>query len=384
MTGFTDDDRTWMKRAIRLAEKGRGSTRPNPMVGAVIVKNGKVISEGYHRRPGEDHAEIAAIKNSPVPVRGSTMYVSLEPCTFTGRTPPCSHAIIEAGLGKVIIGALDPNPKVKGSGIMQLKEAGIDVLHGLYDKEVRYQNEIFFKNMEEDMPFVCAKIASSLDGKLAAADAGSRWITGPVSRKAVQDLRREYGCVLTGINTVLADDPALFPRAGLKSSLGKNLDKFLEDGEDKRFTRVILDTHLRIPPGSAIAGTSDRIRTVVFAGRVNKKRPRGETFMNIEHSASGKWRPADVLKVLYRKYGITSVLLEAGPAVLTSFLTSGLIDKFKVFIAPLIIGGGSGYGMFGDTGAKNIPDSIRLRFASFKRSGQDILITAYPITERGQ
>jgi diaminohydroxyphosphoribosylaminopyrimidine deaminase/5-amino-6-(5-phosphoribosylamino)uracil reductase len=227
MTVFTEQDRIFMRQAIDLAEKGRGRTNPNPMVGAVIVRDGKVISTGYHRKAGADHAEVDAIKNSPVPVNGSIIYVNLEPCSIQGRTPPCTDALIQNGFKKVIIGSVDPNPEIDGNGIRKLKSAGIEVLDGLFSEEVAVQNEIFFKNMKSGLPFVCAKIASSIDGKLATRTSDSKWITSTVSRKMVQGMRIEYGSVLTGINTVLADDPTLFPKTDTGGTIEGNIKSFL-------------------------------------------------------------------------------------------------------------------------------------------------------------
>ncbi len=379
-----------MKRAIGLAEKGRGCTSPNPMVGAVIVKDSRIISEGYHRKAGEDHAEIDAIKNSCLTVKGSDIYVSLEPCTVAGRTPPCADELIKRGFKKVIIGAIDPNPQVKGSGIKKLKEAGIEVLSGLFEEEIKKQNEVFFKHMQCKMPFVCAKIASSIDGKLAAATSDSKWITCLSSRNTVQDLRREYGCVLTGINTILADDPTLFPKNDASASRDFNLKHFISS-DNNRFTRVILDSHLRIPLDSQMVRTARKIKTIVFAGSrsankdilAEKEEFLREASVNIEYSSSKRWDPEKILKVLYDKYDIVSVMIEAGPAVLTSFLRSMLIDKFKIFIAPKIIGGDSSFDMFGKIGADKVKDSIKLKFDSFNKSGDDMLITAYPAKNTG-
>ncbi len=390
MMRFTDRDRKLMKKAISLAKKGCGSTSPNPMVGAVIVKDGRIISEGYHRKPGEDHAEIAAIKNSKTAVKGSDIYISLEPCTITGRTPPCADELIRKGFKKVIIGAVDPNPEVRGSGIKKLKEAGIEVLSGLFEKEIKKQNEVFFKHIQEKMPFVCAKIASSIDGKLAAANSDSKWITCLYSRNTVQDLRREYGCVLTGINTILADNPTLFPKNDTSASEDVNLKHFTASGNSS-FTRVIMDSRLRIPLDSRIVRTAGKIKTIIFAGSksasndilAGKKRLLRKASINIEYSSSHRWDPEKVLKTLYNKYNIVSVMLEAGPAILTSFLRSRLIDKFMIFIAPKIIGGNRGFNMFEKIGTDKVKDSIKLEFDSFNKSGDDILITAYPVKNTG-
>jgi diaminohydroxyphosphoribosylaminopyrimidine deaminase / 5-amino-6-(5-phosphoribosylamino)uracil reductase len=382
MAGFSTDDRRYMERALRLAEKGRGLTRPNPMVGAVIVKNGRIISEGYHQCPGKDHAEIDAIKKSRADVKGSTIYVTLEPCTVAGRTPPCADELIRQGFSRVVVGAVDPNPLVMGKGLNRLRSAGIEVDPGLFQDEVKKQNEVFFKNMETGLPFVCAKTASSIDGKMAAPGSDSRWITGPSSRQRVQDLRQEYGCVLTGINTIIADDPTLFPKKKLEGSLKQNMDSFLDQEQSSSFTRVILDNKLRTPAGSALVQTSGSIRTVVFTGdNAGKTGPYGN--MVFECRDKGKWQPREIIKLLYDKYGVTSVMLEAGPSVLTSFLNDRVIDKFIFFIAPRIIGGHSSYSMFGDTGVKMIGDSIGIRFDSFASSGEDILIMAYPAYRKG-
>jgi diaminohydroxyphosphoribosylaminopyrimidine deaminase / 5-amino-6-(5-phosphoribosylamino)uracil reductase len=385
MTEFTDRDREFMQRAIALAEKGRGRTSPNPMVGAVIVKDGNIISEGYHRRAGQDHAEIDAIKNSRLSVSGSTMYVSLEPCTITGKTPPCADVIIRKGFKRVVIGSIDPNPEVNGSGVKKLREAGIEVSTGLMEDEVKKQNEVFFRHIRYNRPFICAKIASSIDGKLAAKTSDSKWITCIASRKKVQELRTEYGCVLTGINTVLADNPTLFPKYDLSAGLDLNLKYFTKHG-NKKFTRAILDTHLRISTDSAIIRTADRIKTVIFTGpyspkeheRLNKENILRNNSVFIEYCDSGKWTPEKISRVLYRQYDITSLMVEAGPGVLTSFLKAGAIDKFNIFIAPKVIGGDSGFDMFKKLDTNSLNESIRLTFDSAIKSGDDVLITAYP------
>ncbi len=385
MTEFTDRDREFMGRALELAENGRGHTSPNPMVGAVIVKDGRIISEGYHRKAGEDHAEIDAIKNSSLDVSSSTMYVSLEPCTITGRTPPCADVIINKGFKRVIIGSIDPNPEVNGSGVKKLREAGIKVSTGLLEDKVKRQNEVFFKHIRYKRPFICAKIASSIDGKLAAKNSDSKWITCISSRKKVQELRTEYGCVLTGINTVIADNPTLFPKNDLSACLDSNLRYFTEHGNN-RFTRVILDTHLRIPADSAIVQTAGRIKTIIFAGprsaedgeMINKENILRDNSVSIEYCNSGKWTPEKISEVLYAGYGITSFMIEAGPGVLTSFLKAAAIDKFYIFIAPKVIGGDSDFDMFKKLDIKNLSESIGLIFDSAIKSGDDLHITAYP------
>lgn len=385
MTIFSEQDRIFMKKAISLAEKGRGRTRPNPMVGAVIVRDGKIVSTGYHRKAGADHAEVDAIKNSPVPVKGADIYVTLEPCSIQGRTPPCTDTLISNGLKRVIVGAIDPNPRVNGSGIKKLKDSGIEVASGLFSGEIARQNEIFFKHMGGGLPFVCVKIASSLDGKLAARTSDSKWITSPGSRELVQTLRMEYGCILTGINTVIADDPTLFPKTDPGGTIEDNLNSFLNGGHPD-FYRVVLDTDLRIPLDSSLLKTAHSISTIIFAanacrdnaGSTEKIKKIKSSKAALEFMDDSRLDPEKVLKILYGKYGIISVMLEAGPAILTSFLTKGLIDKFVVFIAPKITGGDSPYNMFGKLENDFIGDSSRLEFYSFERTGSDIMITAYP------
>ena len=388
MKVFSKQDRIFMRKAIILAEKGRGGTRPNPMVGAVIVKDGEILSTGYHRKAGADHAEVDAIKNSPVPVRGANIYVTLEPCSIQGRTPPCTDALISNGLLRVIIGSKDPNPKVSGSGIKILEEAGIEVSCGLFSDEIARQNEIFFKHIKDGLPFICAKIASSLDGKLAAGTSDSRWITSSVSREQVQKLRIEYGCVLTGINTVIADDPTLFPKTDPSGTIKENLKSFL-DGGHPDFYRVVLDTDLRIPLDSNLLKTAGDIRTIIFAADACKnKAGSNEKIRKIKRSRAflefmdgRRLGLKKVLGILYSKYGIISVMLEAGPTILTSFLTKEFIDKFVIFIAPKIIGGDSPYNMFGKLKIDFIRDSITLNFHSFEKTGSDIMLTAYPEME---
>ncbi len=391
MTVFTEQDKIFMRRAIVLAEKGRTLTTPNPMVGAVIVRDGKVLSTGYHKKAGSDHAEVDAIKNSSVPVKGSDIYVNLEPCSIQGRTPPCTDALIRNGFKRVIIGAVDPNPKINGNGIRKLKDAGIEVSSGLFSGEVALQNEIFFRNMKCKLPFVCAKIASSIDGKLAAKSSDSKWITSIQSRKMVQEMRMEYGSVLTGINTIIVDDPTLFPKTDPGGTIKDNLRNFLESKRTDYF-RIILDTDLRIPLGSNIIKTAGDISTIIFTsdkciGKIgtNKKVEKlQDSKISLEFLPGIRPDPGELLKILYNKYGIVSVMIEAGPAVLTSFLTGQLIDKFIIFMAPKIIGGDSPYNMFSKLENNLVGDSTDLEFSSFKKLGSDLMITAYPLDNNKQ
>jgi len=384
---FDENDKKYMNEAIRLAEKGKGKTAPNPMVGAVIVKNGKVIGKGYHHKAGSAHAEIDAISNSHGPVRGSTIYISLEPCTMHGKTPPCTEALIKHGFNEVVIGSGDPNPEVNGNGIKLLKKAGIKVRHGLFADKVASQNEVFFKHIRTGKPFVCAKIASSIDGRLATGTSDSKWITSIESRKKVQKLRKEYNCVLTGINTVIADNPTLYPK--------KDIERPPEDLNNiaaaNNFYRVILDSSLKLSLDSNIVKTAGIVKTIIFSspgsgkkypGKVNRLKDSG---IDLLFSRQLKHKGLDITKILetlYKKYGITSVLLECGPTLLTSFLKKNQIDKFIIFFAPKIIGGDNKFNMFGDLGVKKMKDSINLEFGVFKKEGPDLSITLYPSNNR--
>ncbi len=384
---FTEEDKKYMELAIKLAEKGRGSTNPNPMVGTVITKNGRIISSGYHRQAGLPHAEIEAINNSSQSLDNSTMYVTLEPCTFQGKTPPCVDEIVKHRFKEIIIGCIDPNPKVNGRGIRFLKKAGIKTRSGLLKEKVKLQNEVFFKQIKTGIPFVCCKIASSIDGKLAARTSDSRWITSDKSRMQVQDLRKEYGCTFTGINTILADDPYLFPRKGIKGLISLN-----KDYNGQKFYRVILDSSLRINLDSNIIKTSDMARTIIFTAKKQGKTAQNKIkelcknnidVLEVDRETN-KIFGLDILKVLktlYKKYEITSLLLECGPTLVTSFLKRDLIDKFIFYLAPKIIGGDSSYSMFGGLGIDRITDCINLRFDSIRRSGGDVVVTAYPLKE---
>ncbi len=391
--GFTSDDIKYMKLAVKLAEKGRGKTSPNPMVGAVIVKDGKIISKGYHKKAGCAHAEIEAIKNCKKPLEGSTMYVTLEPCTIYGKTPPCADEIIKHKFKEVVIGCIDPNPLVNGRGADLIKKSGISVRKGLLENEISVQNEIFFKNIKTNMPFICCKIASSIDGKLAAKTSDSKWITSEKSRKIVQCLRKEYGCVLTGINTILIDNPFLLPMKKLGAACS---DTNFDISGNQKFYRVILDRRLRMKLNSNIVKTSKLAKTIIFtdtknnlknkskANKINGKNidtiPIGTIGKNSK--SSKKLNIKEGLSILHKRYGITSILLEAGPTVITSFLKNNLIDKFIIFLAPKIIGGDSKYSMFSKLDIDKVKNSLKVKFASIKKTGEDVVIFAYPAKQQ--
>ncbi len=374
MDAFTEDDKKYMRLALDLARKAGKATRPNPLVGAVIVKDGQIISTGYHKKAGTDHAEIAAIKAAGQPLSGSKMVVTLEPCTVYGRTPPCVDQLIQYGFAEVVIGSRDPNPNIHGQGIKKLRDANIQVKEGLFAQEVALQNEEFFKNMKTGLPFVISKMALSLDGKTATSCRDSKWITSPSSRKLVQKLRKDAGCLITGIGTVAADNPYLYPRQPLE-------DTNLKQGRLKNFYRAIFDTHLRIGLDSHIAKTLDKVETILLTAssdqnKIGTLQQRGALVEKVP-CRDNRVDIKQALSVLYQKYGITAALLESGPALNTAFFKQGAIDKLIVFFGPLIIGG-SGLSVFADLGVEKMSQSYLVDFADIKRIGNDLMLTAYP------
>jgi len=411
---FTKEDIKFMRLAIKLAQKGSGTVSPNPLVGAVIVKDGKIISTGYHKMAGTAHAEINAINAVKVIPPGSKMYVTLEPCSFYGKTPPCVDAIIKNKFSEVIISSLDPNPKVNGKGVEILRKAGISVKFGLLEDETKYQNEIFFKHIKSKMPFICVKIASSIDGKLAISSGDSKWITGLDSRKMVQKLRFNYGAILTGINTIIKDNPLLYPR----KNINMNLDLYNEDDIKKsiitkkiiikkfneeinnqyiysKFFRIILDSNLKIDLNSNIVKTSKFFKTIIFISKeilnnndiiskinnLNKLNidvipVNSSSSFNLKNDQNNYLNLKEILDYLYNKYEITSILVEAGQTLVTSLLKENLIDKFLIFLAPKIIGESS-YNMFNDLHINNMDECLKLKFNKIKKLQDDLLLEAY-------
>jgi len=358
------NDEHWMKRALRLAEKGKGRTSPNPMVGAVLVKNGKVIGEGYHIKAGADHAEIIALTKGGEKAEGTTLYLNLEPCIHYGRTPPCAPAVIEAKVKRVVIGMEDPNPLVRGRGLESLKKAGLDVEVGILEKECRRLNEAFCKYILKKEPFVILKVAATLDGKMATRERDSKWISGETSRQFVHRMRDQVDGVLVGVGTVLKDDPQLTTR--------------IKKGRDPY--RIILDSRLRIPEEAKVIGNSPSkaiIATTELAARdkIEKLEKRGVRILVLD-SKKGK---VD-LKHCLSKLGemeIMSLMVEGGSQINGSFLDEGLIDKIFLFISPKLIGDREALGIFGGHGKATLKEAIALNELRVRRIGEDILIEGY-------
>ncbi len=323
----TQLDRRYLRMACRLAAKAAGRTSPNPMVGAVLASGNKVIATGYHRFAGGDHAEIVALKHAGSKARGATLYINLEPCSHYGRTPPCTDALIGAGIKEVVAGMTDPNPLVAGRGFRQLRRAGIRVSHGLLEQECRLLNEAFIKYITRRLPFVTLKLAASLDGKIAAVTGDARWISGSASRKRVHQLRNHVDAVLVGAETVITDDPQLTCRI-----LG-----------GRNPWRVVLDGRLRIPLSARLLRHPDADKTIVVTSDTapsRKVRALQAAGVHVWQFAVRRgeipWR--SVLRRLAES-GIVSVLVEGGARVAASALKAGAVDKILFFYAPKILGG---------------------------------------------
>ncbi|MDF2882916.1 MAG: ribD [Clostridiaceae bacterium] len=360
-------DVRYMKRALELAEKGAGYTNPNPLVGAVIVKNEKIIGEGYHQVFGSSHAEVNAFKNATEDVKGATMYVTLEPCSHYGKTPPCANAIVEKGIKKVIIGLVDPNPQVSGRGIKILQDNGIEVITGVLEEKGRKLNEIFLKYITTKLPFCTMKTAMTLDGKIAAYTGDSRWVTGELSRKYVHQLRHRMSGIMVGIGTVLADDPMLTTR--------------FDNGEGRDPVRIIVDTRARIPLEAKVLNVTSKARTIIAAS----EKAHSEKLKALEEKGaeviiaplkSGKVDLSFLMKALGER-NIDSVLLEGGSELNYAALQEDIVDKVNAFIAPKIVGGSSSKTPVGGEGKAYMKDAFLLNEIDIHRFGEDIMIEGY-------
>ncbi len=358
------EDIEYMRRAIELAERGVGFTNPNPMVGAVVVKGGKVIGEGWHERYGEWHAERNALKNCTVPAEGATMYVTLEPCCHHGKTPPCTEAIIEHGIARVVVGMEDPNPLVAGKGIALLREAGIEVVCGVEEDALREQNRVFLKYISSKLPWVAMKTAMTLDGKIATRTGSSRWITGTESRVYVHELRHRFMAVLVGIGTAVADDPLLNCR--------------IEGRGVRQPVRVVVDSNARLSLDSRLVKTAGEYRTIVAHTRfADEKRLKALQEAGVElllcEEKEGLVDIRNLLELLGRA-GIDSILLEGGGSLNYTFLAEGLVDEVYAFIAPKIVGGMNAKTPVEGMGIENMADAIDLELKSMLNIGEDVLL----------
>lgn len=351
-----------MSLALELAEKGRGRVEPNPMVGAVLVKNGEIIGKGYHRVFGGPHAEIHAINEGGANCKGATLYVSMEPCAHYGKTAPCVDAIIKAGIAKVVTTVIDPNPITSGKGIQKLKDAGIEVVLGVMESQAKGLNAPFFKLMQKGLPYVMVKWAMSLDGKIATHTGDSRWITSEESRVYVHKIRGQMDGILVGINTVLRDDPLLTCR--------------LEGGRNPK--RIIIDSNASLPLNSRLLKTINESEIIVA---VNKN-VQHERVSKLEQLGCKIIQTRDMngcvdLKDLFRRLGemnLTNILVEGGSRVITSMFEGHLVDKVMVFIAPIIIGGEGAKSPILGKGIEKISEAIKFHEISVKRFLNDVVI----------
>ena len=363
------DDEFYIKRTLKLAAKAQGMTSPNPMVGAIIVKDGKLISEGFHRKAGDRHAEVLAIEKAGKNARGSTLYVNLEPCCHTEkRTPPCTKAILNAGIKKVIIGMKDPNPKVSGKGISELQSADIFVKSGILEDEAKRLNEVYIKYITTEKPFVILKIAMTLDGKIATPEGQSKWITAEKARRIVHRLRSRVDAIMTAIGTVKADDPQLTARIkGGKNPLRIILDPNLEIPLNAKI--------LQIPPETLIIARKSVVTNQHSA--VNEKEKmllnRGVNIILYD----GEKVNLDWLVKRLGEMQITSVLIEGGSSLNAHALEDGIVDKVMFFIAPMIIGGRDSFPAVGGRNYKKLEDAYRIRDAKIRQIGADFLIEGY-------
>jgi diaminohydroxyphosphoribosylaminopyrimidine deaminase / 5-amino-6-(5-phosphoribosylamino)uracil reductase len=366
------NEENFMRVALRLARRGYGATSPNPMVGAVLVKGGKIIGRGWHRRAGLPHAEIEALrdaqKHGHTP-RGAALYVTLEPCSTHGRTPPCTEAIVSAGIKKVVVGAIDPNPKHAGKGFKILRHAGIEVVHGIFNDECTRLNEVFNQWIIHRTPFVTVKAAMTLDGKIATASGESKWITGEKARAHGMKLRQGSDAILVGINTILADDPSLTLRANQNS----------KNQNEKVLRRIILDSKARTPLNAKIISDEfAKLTTIVISKDAPKNRVNALAKKVNVLVAPTKNSKVD-LSWLLKKLGsenVTSLLVEGGGEVNASFLLGGFAQRVAFFYAPKILGGrDSRKGVAGE-GAKSLSEVIQLRDVKWRKLGNDLLLTA--------
>lgn len=357
-------DKNFMKRAIALAKKGTGHVSPNPRVGAVLVKNGIIVAEGYHKHFGAAHAEADALsKITKHQARNSTLYVNLEPCDHYGKTPPCSDLIISSGISQVVIGVRDPNPRVNGRGIQKLLKSKIVVREGVLQEACENLNRSYFKFIRCRKPFISVKIAQSLDGNIASANGHSRWITSPESRKWVHQLRRDHDSVLVGIGTVLQDDPQLNVRH-VRGESGY---------------RIVLDSQLRISKKAKLLHGPDPEKTII----VTTDLADGSKIQAIENTGVHVWNLKHHnsrvnLSTLWKKladFGIISVLVEGGKTVFTSVLNNGQTDRLYVVQAPKLLG--SGLSSLGDLNIQNPSEAMKFKKHRWKRRGPDIIFEGW-------
>ena len=368
MTNDADTDVRHMRSALELAAGGTGWVSPNPLVGCVIVNNGKVVGRGYHQRFGGPHAEVHALREAGNRAKGAVLYVTLEPCCHTGKTPPCVDAVLQARLGRVVAAMRDPNPRVDGGGLSRLQSAGVEVTVGVCEAEARRLNEAFVKHITTRWPFVTSKSAITLDGKIATRSGASRWITGEAARAVGHQLRHANDAILVGIGTVAQDDPQLTTR--LPGRRGTNP------------LRIVVDSTLRLSPGAQVADVAAERRTLIVTteqaevAKVKTLEARGVEVIRLPACGAGRVN-LDALCAVLGERGIASVLVEGGAVLTAALLRQRLIDKMVFFVAPKIIGG-DGISAFGPCGIDTMEQALSLRDITSRQVGDDLMLEGYP------
>ncbi|MBE2281509.1 MAG: bifunctional diaminohydroxyphosphoribosylaminopyrimidine deaminase/5-amino-6-(5-phosphoribosylamino)uracil reductase RibD [Ignavibacteriaceae bacterium] len=355
-------DETYIRIAISLAEKGIGLVSPNPMVGSIIVNGNQIVGAGYHQKYGESHAEVNAIKNAGDKCEGATLFCTLEPCNHTGKTPPCTEAIIKSGIKKVVIGSVDPNPVVKGGGAEFLRNAGVEVVTGVLEKECVEMNKFFFKHIKTGMPYITLKVAQTIDSKIADSNGDSMWITSLESRKYVHKMRSEYDAVMVGIGTVMKDNPLLNVR--------------LVHGRDP--VKVVLDSELKINltqkilfqnPEKVLLLTSKESKTKIE--KIKALKGLGVDIKFVKSDKTGFLDIKEIFKIL-GKLNISSVLVEGGKGVNSTIIRNKLFDELIVFIAPKLLG--EGLVTFSDLGISSLKKAMKLSVTNLEQIENDIVI----------
>ncbi|MBI5740845.1 MAG: bifunctional diaminohydroxyphosphoribosylaminopyrimidine deaminase/5-amino-6-(5-phosphoribosylamino)uracil reductase RibD [Nitrospirae bacterium] len=372
------NDEIYIRKTISLAARGKGRTSPNPMVGAIVVKGGKIIAAGYHRKAGTPHAEALALNRAGKEAKGATLYINLEPCCHTGkRTPPCTGAIVRAGIKKVVVSMIDPNPQVAGKGLKELEKAGLRTLSGVMEEEAKKLNESFIKYITKKRPFVILKIAQSLDGRIATASGESKWITGGKAREHVHKLRNELDAILVGSGTVIKDDPSL----DCRTRGGRNP------------YRIIVDSNLNIPLEAKVLRHDDG-KTIIATIDLNSKfKIQNSKLLKAQQKKSDLLADMGVriltvkekdgkvdLKSLMKELGrleITSVMIEGGSTINASALASGIVDKVLIFVAPKIIGGTDSIPSIGGKSPALLKNAFTLKDLRMKKLGGDFLFEGY-------
>ena len=363
---MSKEDIRWMKRALKLAPAGEGWVNPNPLVGAVLVKDGQVIGEGYHEHFGGPHAEVNAIASAQSSTEGSTLYLTLEPCIHQGKTPPCAPLIVEKGITRVVIAITDPNPLVNGKGADYLRKHGIQVDTGIMENVAARQNEVFIKYITTGLPFVILKTAMTLDGKIATVTNASRWITGETSRRFVHRMRNRYSAVMVGIDTVIYDDPLLNCRLNIK--------------EKRDPLKVIVDSKLRLPLQAKVLANEPQLALVATTeqaspGKIKEVERTGAQVIICPES-NGRVDLVYLVRTL-GALGIDSIMIEGGSTLAFSALQAGLIDKVVSFVAPKLLGGEKAPSPLGGLGIENMEDAVRITDWSVSKMKDDLRIEGW-------